>query len=271
RLLYENFSMFIRNFLPRYAQPEADAIENLSMAVVVDQKRMGGGSHSTLGTITDIYTVLRMLYSRIGRPFVGNYNLFSFNDPQGMCPECNGMGRKVGLDLDKAFDTSLSLNKGAILLPDYSVDTWYWNICTQSGLFNNNKKLKDFTKAEMDLLLYSEPHKVKSNVAGKVINFTFEGVATKFYNKYIVRDVKTMSERTQKVVEPFISFGPCPLCNGARLNQQVLKCKINGLNIAEMSAMEISELVKTIKAIKEPAAKSILDTLIQRLNYLVDI
>jgi excinuclease ABC A subunit len=271
RLLNENFSMFVRNFLPKYPQPNADAIENLSMAVVVDQKRLGGGSHSTVGTITDIATVLRLLFSRAGKPHVGNYNLFSFNDPQGMCPECNGMGRKVGLDLEKAMDKSLSIKQGALLLPEYQVDTWGWNITIQSGLVNVNKKLKDFTKAEMDLLLYREPFKVKSKIAGKDINLTFEGVATRFYNKYILRDVKTMSERTQKQVEPFISMGPCPSCKGARLNQSVLKCKINGMNIAEMSALEISELIKTVKAVKEPAAQTVLDTLIQRLQYLVDI
>ncbi|HMJ71429.1 MAG TPA: excinuclease ABC subunit UvrA [Cyclobacteriaceae bacterium] len=271
RLLNDNFSMFVRNFLPKYPQPNADAIENLSMAVVVDQKRLGGGSHSTVGTITDISTVLRLLFSRAGKPFVGNYNLFSFNDPQGMCQECNGMGRKVGLDLNKALDTSLSIKQGGLLLPEYQVDTWGWNILSQSGLFNTNKKLKDFTKAEMDLLLYSEPYKVKSKIAGKEINFTFDGIATRFYNKYILRDVKTMSERTQKMVEPFISMGPCPSCKGARLNQSVLKCKINGMNIAEMSAMEISELIKIVKTVKEPAAKTVLQTLIQRLQYLVDI
>jgi excinuclease UvrABC ATPase subunit len=271
RLLNENFSMFVRNFLPRYPQPDADAIENLSMAVVVDQKRLGGGSHSTVGTITDISTVLRLLFSRAGKPYVGNYNLFSFNDPQGMCPECKGLGRKVGLDLDKAFDTSLSLSKGAILLPEYLVDTWSWNILMQSGLFNNTKKLKDFTKGEMNQLLYSEPHKVKTKVAGKEINLTVEGVAKRFYQKYIQRDVKTMSERTQRMVEPFISFGPCPLCKGARLNQSVLKCRINGLNIAEMSAMEISELIKNVMIIKEPTAKTVLDILVQRLQYLIDI
>ena len=104
RLLYENFCMFVRNFLPRYPQPDADAIANLSMAMIVDQKRLGGGSHSTLGTVTDIFTVLRLLYSRVGQPYVGNYNLFSFNDPQGMCPECNGLGRMIGLDLERALD-----------------------------------------------------------------------------------------------------------------------------------------------------------------------
>src|SRR6478672_11211901 len=145
RQLYENLSMFVRNFLPRYPQPEADAIENLSMAVVVDQKHLGGGSHSTLGTITDIASVLRLLYSRIGQPFVGSSNAFSFNDPQGRCPECHGIGRKIGVDLDKFLDTSKSLNDGAILFPEYAVESMGWNILTRSRLFDNDKKLGDYS------------------------------------------------------------------------------------------------------------------------------
>ena len=117
RQLNETFSTFVQNFLPRYAQPEADAIENLSMAIVVDQKRLGGGSHSTVGTITDIYSVLRLLYSRVGQPFIGSSNVFSFNDPQGMCPNCNGIGRKIGVDLNAFLDTSKSLNDGCNLVP----------------------------------------------------------------------------------------------------------------------------------------------------------
>src|SRR5512147_250171 len=132
RQLNDTFSTFVRTFLPRYAQPDADAIENLSMAIVVDQKRLGGGSHSTVGTITDIYTVLRLLFSKIGQPYVGHYNVFSFNDPQGMCPECNGIGRKIGVDLEKFLDTSKSLNEGAILYGAYAVDKWDWNLLTQS-------------------------------------------------------------------------------------------------------------------------------------------
>ena len=188
-----------------------------------------------------------------------------------MCPECNGIGRKVGLDLEKAFDKSKSLNDGAILLPDYAVESWYWTICTQSGLFDNKKKLSKYTKEEMELLLYSEPYKVKSKVAGKVINFTFDGIATKFNNKYVIRDVKTMSERTQKAVEPFITNGPCPLCKGARLSQAALKCKIKGKNIAELSAMEVDELIEFVRTIKDPVALPIVNTLAQRLQYLVDI
>src|SRR5688572_15952452 len=157
RQLYENFSMFVRNFLPRYAQPDADSIENLSMPIVIDQKRLGGGSHSTVGTITDIYTVLRLLFSKMGQPYVGHYNVFSFNDPQGMCPECNGIGRKIGVDLDKFLDMSRSLNEGAILFSAYAVDSWDWSFLTQSGFFDNDKKLEDYTEEEMERLLYSPP------------------------------------------------------------------------------------------------------------------
>src|SRR5579864_1757634 len=188
RQLNDTFSTFVRTFLPRYAQPDADAIENLSMAIVVDQKRLGGGSHSTVGTITDIYTVLRLLYSRIGQPFVGNYNVFSFNDPQGMCPECNGMGRKIGVDMDAFLDTSRSLNEGAILFPEFGINSWGGNIFGQSGLFDMDKKLADYTDQEMDLLLHGKPRKVKTQFGDKTVNITLEGIVTKFTQKYITRD-----------------------------------------------------------------------------------
>ena len=271
RLLNENFSMFVRNFLPRFSQPEADAIENLSMAVVVDQKRMGGGSHSTLGTITDIYTVIRMLYSRIGQPHIGNYNLFSFNDPQGMCLECNGVGRKLGVDLDLFLDTSHSLNEGAILYPDYGVGKWDWNLLSQSGLFDFDKKLDDYSDEEMERLLYSPPYKVKTEIAGNQVNLTVEGIIDKFTRKYITKDLSTYSERTQKAVTPYITEGPCRLCKGARLSQAALSCKINGYNIAELSAMEVGELIDVVRAIQDPVAAPIVATLTQRLGYLVDI
>ncbi|MCK6580407.1 MAG: excinuclease ABC subunit UvrA [Anaerolineae bacterium] len=271
RLLYENFSMFVRTFLPRYSQPDADSIENLSMAVVVDQKRLGGGAHSTLGTITDIYTVLRLLFSRVGQPHIGNYNLFSFNDPNGMCPECSGVGRKIGVDLDRFLDPSKSLNEGAILFGDYAVGSWDWSICTQSGLFDNDKKLTDYSGEEMRLLLYSEPYKVKTEVAGKPFNLTFEGVVSKFTRKFITRDVSGMSERTQKAVAPFITMAPCPLCHGARLSQAALSSRIDGLNIAEMAAMEVDELIAVIRQIDDPVAAPMVATLTERLQHLIDI
>ncbi|GIO99639.1 excinuclease ABC subunit A [Paenibacillus lautus] len=271
RLLNENFSMFVRNFLPRYPQPDADAIENLSMAVIVDQKRLGGGSHSTMGTITDISPILRLLFSRVGQPYVGQANMFSFNDPQGMCPECNGIGRKLGVDMSKALDMSKSLNDGAIMLPDYSVNGWEWNMIVQSGDFDLDKKLSDYSDDELEQLLYAKARKVKMDFAGKATNITVEGVIEKFTNKYIKQDVKTKSERTQKAVAPYISEGPCSSCRGARLSQAALSCRINGLNIAEMSSMEVGQLIRVIREIDDAIAVPMVKSLTERLQHLVDI
>jgi excinuclease ABC A subunit len=271
RLLNENFSMFVRSFLPKYPQPDADAIENLSMAVIVDQKRLGGGSHSTVGTITDIAPILRLLFSRIGQPYVGPAYMFSFNDPQGMCPECNGIGRKLGLDLNKALDKSLSLNEGAILLPDYKVDSWEWNTLIQSGFFDPDKKLSEYTNEELERLLYSKATKIEVMFAGKPMNITMEGIVEKFTNKYIKRDLKSMSERTQKAVLPFMTEGLCSVCRGARLNQAALNCRINGYNIAEMSAMEVGHLIRVVQEIDDPAVAPVIRSLTERLQHMADI
>src|SRR5215216_5748222 len=271
RLLNENFSMFVRNFLPKYAQPDADAIENLSMSIVVDQKRMGGGSHSTVGTVTDINTILRLMFSRIGQPHVGPSNVFGFNDPQGMCPNCNGLGRKLDVDLDKFLDKSKSLNEGAILFPEYAVDSWGWSNLINTGLFDPDKKISKYTQKEMNDLLYSEPIKVRTKLGAKDFNLTYEGIVNRFTNKYIKRDLKTMSERTQKSVEPYMTMGPCSECKGTRLNQTILKCKINGYNIADLTSMEIPELIEAVKKIKTPAVEPIVKALLERLQNLVDI
>jgi excinuclease UvrABC ATPase subunit len=269
RLLNENFSMFVRNFLPRFAQPDADAIRNLSMAVVVDQKRLGGGSHSTMGTITDISPVLRLLFSRIGQPFVGYSNVFSFNDPQGMCPECSGIGRKMGVDSETFLDMSKSLNQGAVQVPIWS--SWERDSYAASGFFDNDKKLEDFTDEEMELLLHGKDLKYKLQLGSGAMNASYLGVIERFNRSYIKRDLKTLSERTQKMVAPYITMQPCPLCHGARLSQAALSCKINGHNIAELSAMEVGELIEIIRAIKDPVAAPMVATLTERLQHLVDI
>ncbi len=271
RQLNETFSTFVRNFLPRYAQPDVDAIENLSMAIVVDQKHLGGGSHSTVGTITDIYSLLRLLYSRVGQPAVGNRNVFSFNDPQGMCPECNGIGRKITVDLAVFLDRSKSLNEGAIRFPEYAVGSWGWDILPQSGLFDMDKKLADYTEDEMELLLHGKPQKVKTLFGNKAVNITFEGIVDKFSRKYITGDVKSYSERTQKSVAPFMTFGPCTLCKGTRLSQMALSSKIHHRNIAELAAMEVDDLIEVIRAIKDPVAAPMVNSLVERLQDMIDI
>ncbi len=264
RLLFENFSMFVRNFLPRYPQPDADTIENLSMAVLVDQKRLGGGSQSTVGTVTDIASVLRLLFSRIGQPYVGSANAFSFNDPQGMCLECNGLGRKIGIDPEALIDTTKSLNEGAVIAPGLA--GLERELYARSGFFDNDKKITEYTPEELDLLLYSEPRRH----TGLPYN-TYEGLVYKFNRKFVARDIQTLSSRIRQQVEPFLKLGPCPLCKGARLNQAALSCRINGYNIAELSAMEVDELLELVRGMEDPAATPIIRTLTERLQHLVDI
>jgi excinuclease ABC A subunit len=269
RQLYENFSMFVRSFLPRYPQPAADAIENLNMAVIVDQKPLGGGSHSTVGTVTDIAPVLRLLFSRLGQPHVGYSNVFSFNDPQGMCPECSGIGKKLGVKADGFLDLSKSLAEGAVQVPVFAA--WENNMYAASGFFDNDKKLSKFTADEMDLLLHGKEQKFKANFNGSPMNVTYMGIIAKFTRAYIKRDIKTLSERTQKSVEPYLTLAPCPLCKGARLSQAALSSRIDGRNIAALSAMEIGELVPVVKAIGGPVAAPLVRTLVERLQHVVDI
>jgi len=271
RLLNENFSMFVRNFLPRIPQPDTDAIENLSMAVIVDQKRLGGGSHSTVGTITDIAPILRLLFARVGQPHIGQASLFSFNDPLGMCPECSGLGRRLGVDMGKAVDMSRSLREGAIRLPDYAVDGLELNMVIQAGALDPDKKLNTYSEDELDRLLYAKARKVQMDFAGKAMNMTVEGVIEKFTNKYIKQDVKTKSERTQRAVVPFLTEGPCTSCRGARLSQATLGCRINGRNIAEMTSIEIGQLIAVIREIDDAVAEPIVRSLTERLQHLVDI
>lgn len=236
------------------------------MAVIVDQKPLGGGSHSTVGTVTDIATALRLMFSRFGKPYVGHANMFSFNDPQGMCPNCNGIGQKLGLDMGMAFDMDKSINGGAIKVLEIQKD-WSINTIKESGLFDNDKKLKDFTPEELENLYHVKPTKVKVNG----INLTLEGVVDKFVRKYIHNDIKNMSERTQKLLGPFITNGPCELCHGGRLNQQALACKIHGYNIADLSSMQIDKLFEIVKKLDTSENHALIKTVLERLSHLIEI
>ncbi len=268
RLLNETFSAFVRNFLPKVSQPDADAIRNLNMAIIVDQKRLGGGSSSTVGTATDIAPILRTLFAKGGQPNLGHGYMFSFNNPQGMCQTCDGLGQMMALDLEKALDYTKSLNEGAVLLPDGKVGGWGWKVITKSGLFDNDKKLADYSDKEMHDLLHGEPLKVD---VGGGLNIKFVGLVDEFARKYIKRDLKSLSERTQKTIEPFIANGPCESCYGSRLSQQALASKINGQNIADLSRMQIDELLEAIDAMDDPALAPVVEMLKTRLRSLVEI
>jgi excinuclease UvrABC ATPase subunit len=269
RQLYENFSLFIRNFLPKYPRPDADAIENLTMAVIVDQKRLGGGSHSTVGTVTDIHGVLRLLFSRVGKPSAGGAIAYSFNDPRGACAECGGLGKKIGVVSDDFLDMSKSLNEGAVQVPFFG--EWEAQAYTLSGFFDNDKKLRKFTKDEMELLLHGKDRKFKAKFGERTINLTYAGIIERIERSYIRRDIKTLSERTQKAVMPYLKPRVCPSCKGARLSPAALASKIGGHNIADLSSLEVGELLKVVRAIKEPKAGPIVHVLVERLQAVVDI
>ncbi len=269
RQLNETFSKFVQGFLPKYGHPEVDAIENLSLAIIVDQKRIGGNSRSTLGTITDINPLLRLLFSRIGKPHVGPSSYFSFNDPNGMCKTCEGIGRIVTLDMDKALDKEKSLNEGAILLPGYKPGSWQWKGYAATGFFDCDKKIKDYTEEEYDKLVYCKPIKLNSTVM-EGINTTYAGLAEKFIMQYIKTEYEK-SEASQKKISGFTMEQQCPDCGGKRYNKNVLSSKLQGYSIAELTALQVDELLMLIQQIKEESVKPIIVNLTERLNDLIQI
>ncbi|MDX2249465.1 MAG: excinuclease ABC subunit UvrA [Bacteroidia bacterium] len=271
RQLTETYTAFLRGFMPRYSKPEADAIENLSVAIVIDQKRMGGNSRSTLGTITDISASLRILFSRWGQPYIGQASAFSFNDPEGMCTDCDGIGRKMVANVNLMFDKTKSLNEGAILLPNFKVGSIDWKIFTSAGFFDLDKKLQDYTEQEWKIFLHGNQSKVVLQYKGIDLNVSFEGIVEKFTRLYIKRDMSGHAESTRNKVEKFMIQGICPTCEGKRLNEKTLSCRVQGFNIAEMSAMEVGHLKPIIDSIDEPSVLPVVHALSTQLDHLISI
>ncbi|MBN3370059.1 ATP-binding cassette domain-containing protein [Clostridium botulinum] len=269
RQLNETFTAFIRNFLPKYGEVKADNIENLSTPIIIDQSRLGGNSRSTLGTITDINSFLRALYSRFGSNYIGKANMFSFNDINGMCPECQGLGKKLVPNMEEIFDKSKSLNEGAILLSGFGVGSWHWKIFAQSGYFNNDKKICDYSEEELDKFLYGGPDKIKIDETGGM-NVTYEGLLVKFDRLYLKKEGET-SEATKKKLNKLLIEDQCPTCREKRLHQRVYGSLINGYNIADLTSMQIDELVEVVKEINDPEAEPLVKGIIEKLNNIIDI
>ncbi|WP_264556147.1 excinuclease ABC subunit UvrA [Halocatena marina] len=264
RQLNEVFSTFVQNFLPSYGQPDADAIENLSAAVVIDQKPIQGNSRPTVGTITDIYSLLRLLYSRVGTPHIGYSKAFSFNLPEGMCPECDGLGETMTLDLEKLLNTSKSLNEGAI---QFSTLHQQWQRYAASGLFDGDEKLANYTDAEYEMLIHGDTV-VESSVNDETVELNYEGLVDTFTRRYIERDISSLSDRTHEAIDRVTSRGVCPLCDGARLNQDALSSEINDHNIAQLAAMNVNELMGVVVDIEDPVATPIVSEITDRLRHL---
>lgn len=267
RLINETYSAFLQTFMPSSARPDVDALTNLSAAIIVDQEKMGANSRSTVGTATDAYAILRIIFSRLGTPYVGSSSAFSFNQPDGMCPECEGTGRVSSIDVAELVDEEKSLVEGAITVPNFTVDGWYWKAFAESGLMDPTVKIKDFTAQQREDFLYKPA--VKMKIGG--INTTYEGLVPKVNRIYIAKGAEAAQPHIRAFVERAVTFTSCPLCRGARLTQAALSARIRGTNIAECSAMQISDLARFISEIDDPSVGPLVDTLGETLNSLVEI
>ncbi|MFF9349027.1 ATP-binding cassette domain-containing protein [Streptomyces sp. NPDC014734] len=257
RQLNETFPSYVRNRLARYERPRAEVMENLSTAIVVDQKPVGGNSRSTVGTMTEVHPVLRVLFSRHGTPSAGPSNRYSFNDPHGMCRTCEGLGRTTTVDLERLLDENRTLNEGAIAFPSFAVGTATWQLYAESGLFDPDTPLARFTDEQRELFLYGGGFRVDRRSRHSVYKNEYEGVVTRFTRRYLKRDAQTLSERDREAVARVVTEGPCPGCGGARLNEAARRSRIGAHTIADCAAMEIGELVEVLAAVDDPVAEPV--------------
>ncbi|MFG2648841.1 ATP-binding cassette domain-containing protein [Streptomyces sp. NPDC048436] len=256
RQLNETFTWFVRNRLPKYERPHADGIEDLSPAIVVDQKPIGGHSRSTVGTMTDIYSVMRVLFSRHGTPSAGPATAYSFNDPSGMCPECHGLGKTVRPDYDRIIDPATSLADGAILFPPFAAGTWQGQTYTNTPDLDTRKPVGQFTAAERQFLMRGgkKSGKVSVDNTGGARDIDYEGLADRFERLYLNRDLSALSQKTRDLVQGFLVEGECDVCHGARLNAAALATRIDGLSIADCARMEVTDLIAALERIEGPVA-----------------
>jgi excinuclease UvrABC ATPase subunit len=292
RLINETYSAFVQGFMPTLARPDVDVLEGLTTAIIVDQERMGANARSTVGTATDANAMLRILFSRLGQPHIGPPTAYSFNVPTrkasgamtvdkgkgerivvrdvvyhgGMCPRCEGMGSVNDIDLSQLYDDSKSLNDGAITVPGYTADGWYVRMFAAAGL-DPDKPIRQYTKKERDAFLYQEPTKVK--VAGA--NLTHEGLVPRIQKSFLSRDVDALQPHIRAFVERAVTFTTCPECGGTRLNEAARASKIQGINIADACAMQISDLAEWVRGLDEPSVAPLLATLRHTLDSFVEI
>lgn len=269
RELNETFPTFIQQYLPKYGRPKVEHIDNMPVTIVIDQKKPAPNNRSTVGTYTDIYALLRLLFSRVGQPFVGYSDTFSFNHPSGSCPRCDGLGQVTELDIHKLVDFNKCLNdEDVIHFPTFTTGAWRWKRYAYSGLFDLNKKIKDYSKEELDLFLYSPQIRLKNPPSNWPKSAKFEGMFPRMYRSIITTKE---GKRQQKVLDQMVSTFECPECHGMRVNERVRSCKINGKNIADVVEMPISDAVKFIAGINDPLAVDLKRELVKRLQALCDI
>ncbi|MFC8870959.1 ATP-binding cassette domain-containing protein [Streptomyces sp. NPDC057148] len=267
RQLNGTFSWFIRNQLPKYQRPHADLIAGLTAPVVVDQKPVGGNARSTVGTMTDIYSRVRVLFSRLATP-LNAPSVYSFNDPQGMCTECDGLGQARRVDVDRMLDRSKSLDEGAIQLPTHKVGSMDWQQYANSGHFDNAKPLCDYTDDEWHMLTYGSGGKVTVRTANSQATLNYEGVVARFARTNLKRDLSSLSERGRANVERFITLGRCAACQGTRLNATALAAKAGPHTIADWARMEVTDLIEVLEGVDDPIGGAIAEGVTSALRRI---
>jgi excinuclease UvrABC ATPase subunit len=293
RMINETYSAFLQGFMPSLARPEVDLLDGLTTAIVVDQERLGANARSTVGTVTDANAILRVLFSRLGSPQIGPPIAFSFNVPArtasgsmkvdkgkgerivvrnaiyhgGMCPRCEGRGSVSDIDLTQVFDESRSLTEGAIAVPGYTADGWMVRSFTESGFLDPDKPIAKYTKKELHDFLYKEPVKVKM----KGINATYEGLIPRIQKSMLSKDIDSLQPHIRAFVERVATFTACPDCGGTRLSESARSSKIQGLNIAEACAMQITDLAQWIRDLDEPSVAPLLTALGENLDAFVEL
>jgi excinuclease ABC A subunit len=293
RLINETYSAFVQGFMPTLARPEVDVLDGLTTAISVDQQRLGGDVRSTVGTATDAYAMLRILFSRLGQPHIGSPQAFSFNVPTrtasgamsvdkgagkrivvrnrvylgGMCPRCEGRGAVSDFDLSALYDEGKSLGEGALTVPGYSMDGWYGRIFKGCGFFDPDKPISKYTKKERNDLLYKEPTKIK--VEG--VNLTYEGLIPTMQKKFLSKDVDSLQPHIRAFVDRVVTFTTCPDCGGTRLSESARSSKIDGLSIADVCAMQVSDLAGWISGLDEPSVAPLLEALQQTIESFAEI
>ncbi|MER7758218.1 excinuclease ABC subunit UvrA [Streptomyces sp. NPDC097619] len=294
RLINETYSAFVQGFMPNLARPEVDVLDGLTTAIIVDQQRMGADPRSTVGTATDVNAMLRILFSRLGKPHIGGPGAFAFNVPSvkasgaitvergnnqkaqkatfsrtgGMCPHCEGRGKVSDIDLTQLYDDTKSISEGAFTIPGWKSDSWWTvRLYAESGFLDPDKPIRKYTKKEMQDFLYREPTKVK--VEG--INLTYEGLIPKIQKSFLSKDKEAMQPHIRAFVERAVTFATCPECDGTRLSEGARSCKIKGISIADACAMQISDLAVWVRGLKAPAVAPLLTALGATLDSFVEI
>lgn len=266
RQLNATYPAFIRSRLPKYPKPEVEKIDNLTATVIVDQSPLGGNSRSTVGTISGLYASLRLLFSRIGKPYVGTASYFSFNDPNGMCRTCSGLGKITKINIEAVIDFNKSWNEGCLNDSLYSPGSWYWKQYAESGLFKLDKPIKDYTEEEYNLLLYGS-----RDGKSKPENAKVTGIYHKYAKTLLNRDISDKSKHTKEKSQNLISEVECTKCHGRRLNETSLSCKIHGYSIADMCCMELTLLRAVLSEISDPTVNILIQSLIAGLDRMIDI